>query len=439
MKVRLPYSKTRRYLRGMDWIVGTLDHMSRRQTGGSNDSQIVLELAGPFDDAQFRSAVDDFVRLFPVLGGRPARDWNLAPYWKMPPRERTIPVSVEVAVTAERDLSAALERSVNTRFAKPTEHLAFRVFHAGESSHFLAVHFDHRIFDAEGAEAFLDLLQRWHKGEDCRARLAEIQLAEPAHLSEWQRKFEAGKQLVRLLLSFSKTTLRVLPRPSPLRGRGFRFKVIAFDEAATRAVTERAYREAGFLMFMPYALASAIQVLDATFKARSVPGQDYLVSVSVGLRTPKTAGARLFFNHLSFLFFHIPSAMAGDRNQVLAAIRAQMYEQVKAAFPAALDEASMLMRILPHGMLSRILLRPRRGEVASFGFSCVGRGGYTHRDFMGAGVMNLIHMPMVPIPPGVGFVVNQFGPRMNAVLSYVDGLLSDEEAQRIEDGVRRVF
>jgi hypothetical protein len=58
---------------------------------------------------------------------------------------------------------------------------------------------------------------------------------------------------------------------------------------------------------------------------------------------------------------------------------------------------------------------------------------------MGAGVMNLIHMPMVPIPPGVGFVVNQFGPRMNAVLSYVDGLLSDEEAQRIEDGVRRVF
>lgn len=439
MKVCLPYSRTKRYLTGIDWTILTLDRMSRRATGGSNDSQIVLELQGTFDDHRFRAAMTEFVRLFPVLAGKSTRDWNLAPYWKMPRAGKPVPVKVEFRCVTRLELLPALGESVNTRFFRSVEHLAFCVFHVGEDRHYLAMRFDHRLFDAQGAESFLDLFQRWYSGEDCRSRLAAIALTEPAHLNDWKQKFEAGKQLVRMLLALSGIPLMVLPRPSPLKGRAFKFCLMKFDAAETQAITERAYNEAGFLMFMPYALAGAIQALDETFKARSKGGQEYLVSVSVDMRTPSLAASRLFFNHLSFLVFRIPAADIGDRRKVLEAIRTQMYEQIKSGFPRALSDASMLMRILPPALLSRFLLKPLRGEFASLGFSCVGKGGYALPQFMETTVENLFHMPLLPVPPGFGFVVNQFGKRMNAVLAYLDGMLSEDEVRRIQENVRRLL
>ena len=97
------------------------------------------------------------------------------------------------------------------------------------------------------------------------------------------------------------------------------------------------------------------------------------------------------------------------------------------------------MRIVPLPVLSRLMLRPLNGEFASLGFSAVGKGGYPFRQFMQAEVRNLVHMPLVPVPPGLGFVFNQFGGRLNAVLSYVDGLLDAESARRIAAGVREVL
>ncbi len=439
MKVRLPYSRAKRYLTGIDWTILTLDRMSRRATGGSNDSQIVLELQGAFDDRRFRAALAEFVRLFPVLAGKSMRDWNLAPYWKIPRAGHAVPVRVESRRIDRQDLMSALGEFVNTRFSSPVEHLAFGVFHVDDDRHYLAMRFDHRLFDAQGAEAFLELFQRWYSGEDCRARLAEIALTEPAHLNDWKNKFEAGKQLVRMLRALVGTPLMVLPRPAPLKGRTFKFCLMEFDARETQAITGRAYAEAGFLMFMPYTLAGAIQALDEIFKARANGGREYLLSVSVDLRTPKTAASQLFFNHLSFLIFRIPAVDAGDRRKVLEAIRAQMYEQIKSGFPRALSEASMLMRILPPALLSRFLLKPLRGEFASLGFSCVGKGGYALSQFMEATLANLFHMPMLPVPPGVGLVVNQFGNRMNAVLTSLDGMFSEEEEQRIQEKMRHLL
>lgn len=439
MKVCLPSFRAKRYLTGIDWTILTLDRMSRRATGGSNDSQIVLELQGEFDDRRFRAAMTEFVRLFPVLAGKSTRAWNLAPYWKMPRAGHAVPLRVESRRIAREDLMSALGAHINTRFSRSDEHLAFGVFHVDEARHYLAMRFDHRLFDAQGAEAFIELFQRWYSGEDCRARLAAIALTEPSHLNAWRRKFEAGKQLVRMLRALVGIPLMVLPRPSPLKGRAFKFCLMEFDERETQAITGRAYAEAGFLMFMPYTLACAIQALDETFKARADGGKEYVVSVSVDLRTPKTAAAQLFFNHLSFLIFRIPAAEAGDRQKVLTAIREQMYEQIKSNFPRALSEASMLMRILPPALLSRFLLKPLRGEFASLGFSCVGKGGYALPQFMEATLANLFHMPMLPVPPGVGLVVNQFGNRMNAVLACLDGMLSEDEVQRIQEKVRHLL
>jgi NRPS condensation-like uncharacterized protein len=437
MKVSLPFSRTKRYLTGMDWVIGALNDMTGRITGGTNASQVVLELEGPFDAGRFRAAITDFGSKFPVLGGIIARDWNFAPYWKMPRAGCAVPVAVEVETVAEADILPALARSANARFPGRRDHVVFRVFDTGGPRHFVIMQFDHCLFDAHGAEAFLELFHRVYRGEDCSVRIAGISLTEPAHLCDWMRKFEAGKLLVRMLRSFADAALVIFRRPLKMKGREFKFALLKFDEHETQAITDRAYREAGFLMFMPYALTAAVQALDAVRRRNGIAGNDYLVSVSVDLRTPDTAAAKVFFNHVSFLFFRVPVAAAEDRQKVLEAVRAQMYEQIKSSFPQAMAESSMVMRILPMSMLGRLMLKPMRGEFSSFGFTCIGKGGYACPEFMEARVANLFHMPLVPVPPGLGLVVNHSGNRMNVVLSYLDGMFSDEDIRNIKDDLRR--
>ncbi len=439
MRVSIPYSANRRYLTGIDWTICALGAMSEQATGGGNTFQIALELKGALDPVRFQAAVESFVSQFPVLGGHPARDWTLAPYWKMPPAGRRVNVPVEFVVVGSDDVVGRLEQSVNQKFPDRVTHLAFRVFRVTESRHFLAVHFDHRLFDAAGAEAFLGLFHDWSTGQDCRARIQQIALKEPAHLDDWMQKFEAGKQLVRLLNKFAETTIRVLPRPVPLMGRKTRYKMMSFNEVESQAIINRANQEAGFLMFMPYTLAVSLEALAPAFSRAGAQGQDFLVSVSVDLRTPEMVKTNLFFNQVSFLFFQIPVELIQHRKPLIDSLRVQMYEQIKSGFPKALHESSMLMRIVPLKPLSRMMLKPLRGEFASLGFTCVGKSGYPYSRFMELELLNLIHMPLVPVPPGIGFFINQFGAKMNAVLSYVDGMLADDDAQRVLDDVRRLL
>ncbi|PKL52626.1 MAG: hypothetical protein CVV37_00050 [Nitrospira bacterium HGW-Nitrospira-1] len=55
---------------------------------------------------------------------------------------------------------------------------------------------------------------------------------------------------------------------------------------------------------------------------------------------------------------------------------------------------------------------------------------------MGSEIKNLFHTPRVPVPPGLGVFFNSFDGRLNFVISYLDGLLSDEEVLMLTKGVK---
>jgi hypothetical protein len=194
---------------------------------------------------------------------------------------------------------------------------------------------------------------------------------------------------------------------------------------------QRAYEQAGYLMFLPYALARGLQAFDPLFRAHGNGGTRYVVSVSVDARTPETAARHVFFNRLSFLIFHMPVESAADGRKLLDLVKTQMYEQIKTGFPAALAESSMLTRIFPLSVVGRALLMPLRGEFASLGFTVVGKDSPAPAQFMGVEVANLIHTPRIPVPPGVGLVLSQYRDRLNVSLCYLDGLISDEAADRV--------
>jgi hypothetical protein len=95
--------------------------------------------------------------------------------------------------------------------------VAFELFTDGAKSA-LAMTFDHRLLDARGAEAFLDLFRR-----SLNASLPDepLAFASSAALTRWQEKFLAGRNVNRRIIALAKSRPRTLS-PPPGRDRGYR-------------------------------------------------------------------------------------------------------------------------------------------------------------------------------------------------------------------------
>jgi hypothetical protein len=50
--------------------------------------------------------------------------------------------------------------------------------------------------------------------------------------------------------------------------------------------------------------------------------------------------------------------------------------------------------------------------------------------------MNAYHIPVVPPRPGIGVFFNRCGTRHNLVVSWIEGVASADEVQRIIDVIR---
>jgi hypothetical protein len=150
------------------------------------------------------------------------------------------------------------------------------------------------------------------------------------------------------------------------------------------------------------------------------------------MRTGEDIKQEMFFNHVSYLFYQVPASEAGDREKTIMSIRNQMYDQIKSGLPKDVLKASLLTRIAPLPVLKKVFSIPVDGKIASFCFSHVGKCSYMFSGLMGAKINNIFHMPRVPVPPGLGFFFNYFNDRLNLVISYLNGLIQEDEAVMLE-------
>jgi hypothetical protein len=413
--------------------------MMKATTCAGNMSQIVLLLDAPLDEFEVRNRLNAFVKQFPVLEGQVSRDLKLAPYWKIPAKSRH---DVKLTVlNADNRLSresvlAHFTASANAPFQYETEHLAFHLL-KGPDLCWLAMAFDHRVFDARGAELFLNLFQQ-NINNGSPAASGDIAFTSTAALTQWSKKFLAGKNVNRRIIGLSKSSPSALPLSR--NGSGCqRYHLLSFTEQETAHIYDRAYAEAGYLLESPYLLAVIIQCMHVLFSTKQEAGSSYLIPVTLDLRPNKDPLQEMFFNYVSYFFYQVPAGEAADRKGLIALLKQQMYDQVKSGFPKDLAEASLLTRIAPLPVLGKLLHLPTKGKMATFAFSHLGKSSYQHPMLMGRKVTELFHMPRVPVPPGIGFFSNYYNSRFNLVISYLDGLLRDDEVQFLDQQIRAGF
>lgn len=433
--VSLPSSRNKHHLTGMDWIVRGLDCLNKRATGTGNLFQIIMELDGMPAEDELLETLNRLAEKIPFLSGRIRRDLNLAPYWQVPgrPGDRAIAFEVD-RLTDGEDVPLALEESLNRPFVGKREHVAFRAIEGRDRSYVVAT-FDHCLFDAYGAEAFLGMVQReWETRGECTW---ELPPPVTAHLDGWRRKFEAGRRVNRAFLRLAENAPPlVLPLQPQSSRQGFRARVISFTERQTKEILQRADEEAGYLMAMPYTLAITVQVLDEVFSRRGMRSGDYAIPVTIDRRPRENPFRQMFFNQLSLFLFRISTSEVRDFTTLLKTIKEQMYDQVKTGLPSDLWEASFLLRILPASIVSRLMPIYLKGEVASFCFSFLGDSGQIPPGFMGNPIRRSFHMTQVPMPPGLGVLFHESHGRLNAGLSYANGLLRSDEVKGILEGLQ---
>lgn len=428
-------SRRKRYLSGSDWVIATLDHLLKTTTRAGNICQVALLLDGVLDEGAFRKELRRFTAPLPVLQGRLSRDLRLTPYWKIPPAPRG-EISVQLSslgdISSTGELLAMLSRIADIPFRDEQEHLAFHILCDGRKSA-LVMRFDHRLFDARGAESFLDRFQQ-SLGEETST--TPISFSSSACLTHWRRKFRAGGNVNRRIISLSASTPRALPLQHGTE-RGFAYRLLCFDKQESAAMYARAGRMAGYLMESPFFLAAITASLHELFQARSVPGESYLVPVTMDLRPGREPLQELFFNHVSYLFYQIPLRSGGDLEELVSLFKQQMYDQVKSGFPRDLAEATQLSRIAPLPLMGRLMHLPLKGKMASYVFSHLARSSFRSREFMGCGVDNVLHLPRVPAPPGLGFFSSLYDGRLTLSIALLDGLLEERELDLLEAGIRR--
>ena len=407
----------------------------KKTTCAGNMSQVVLVLDSAIKHSELHSRLMRFINEFPAVYGGIHRDINLCPYWRIPEKaEGNLNFTFYNCPTNEADLLTLLGKCVNKPFKDDSEHLAFHLINIENRKSCLAMAFDHILFDARGAKTFLRLFQQYLESGDDAAISKGIPLTAPAHLSEWKKKFLAGRNVNRKIVSLSKNSPGSLPVPGD-KSKEFKFRLIIFNQQETQTIHDNTYREAGYLMETPYLLAAVMQAIRELFRKRGLTAESFLASVNIDMRTGEDIKRELFFNHVSYLFFQVPSDIMDNPKDIMTSIKMQMYEQVKAGLPRDIMEASHLTRIAPRSFIKKIIDVPLKGKIATFIFSHVSKNPLSP-EIMGVKIENVFHMPRVPVPPGLGFFSNYFSGRLNLVISHLDGLISDEEALTLENSLK---
>jgi hypothetical protein len=151
---------------------------------------------------------------------------------------------------------------------------------------------------------------------------------------------------------------------------------------------------------------------------------------------PKGAPGSTFGSQLAFHFAQFRPSDTSDVPGLARALRSQMADAVRAGHLEANAVGIEFLKYLPLSRMLRVLPWTANGEL--FSFNCADLADWppalTH--CFGRRVVNAYHVPVLPSRPGVGVFFNRCGSRNNLVVSWLEGVVSREDAARIIEVVR---
>jgi len=420
--MRLPYNRNRTYLSGIDWIIATIDFYMKKTSNAGNHSTLIIQLKNKISTSDLKERVSKIHSSIPILSSEIRRDFvNLAPYWKKSKKSRTQPLVIEnKIIDTPSELHNLSKKILNTAFSYPDRHLVFNTS-SGKIGNYLFMTFDHKVFDARGAELFLNLLEE-HSEDTIDKLLKEIKVSNSPKLINWKDKFDAGKDIQRSMIEMSKT-----PCYSPINSNikkvlkssqksSLDFKTITYSEETTTEILINSEKLSGFMMETNFFLAAATDAIDKAINANN--GASFNIPMPVDMRkSSKSSLDHLLLNHLSFIFLNIQKNPNDSIKILSRKFKKALFEQVELELPEKLILATRLARICPLSFLYKFMKLHMNGNICSFAFANVGKNK-SISNILNSEIVNITHLPRVPTPPGIGLFFNNFAGKLNFSITW---------------------
>lgn len=419
-------------LRGADLVLMSM-HARWRRTHPSHNTILVVDCDGPIPPARIQAALEKLLDVCPWPASRLRRPvpWGKL-HWSAGPRASLSSPPVGCRSVASRgELHQALATELNASI-DPTRQAPLRLVvidhesEAGARQSVLVLTWFHPLMDPRGGERFLTNLALLDP-EGGGAPGRDIPTGgepkpDPRSLQERGRLARRNVAYMRSLDPGPLVSLGTgVASPGRVRFRQQRFR----DPTPQWRLTPEFF----------WRLALVGKAMAELWTRRRLPDRPLLIPISVDLR-PKGDGASPFGNCLAFHFARFQPSETADLPGLAQALRQQMVDALR---DGQIDASAVAMEFLayrPLSMMLRDLPWIVNGETFSFNCADIADFPSTPETLFGRGVLNAYHVPVVLPKPGLGVFFNRCRSANNIVVSWVDGVVDEDDVTRILQVVR---
>lgn len=409
-------------LTGADNFQVLLDRHMRKRGRVGNVVRLALELEPSADLAAIATGIRTNPNFRLATGLRMRRATLMMPRWEL-----GLDTDGEDHVTLSEQYSesdsAAQVMQRDLFWTGCPVHVDLLAFLDGRKQVVISAH--HALFDQRGMVNFARAIQpgapRWPTGS----------LFPERDQQHWWPQFRNTVYIMFYMLGspfwFMARLLR--GRRAPLGAPVFR--VVQFDPSQLEAMERQAWSHGARFGLSNFNLGATLAALQRVFAARGEQPPYYWVSIPVSKRRKGTAG-HLFGNNLTFVFARLAGDLVRDRVKAIAAIHAQVKQQLAADVPARYTSLLDFFRRVPLWLYSTLVNLPMRGDYASLSFSDLGDEGDGITAFGGVPVLAVVDYASVPAPPGLTVTFKRNNKGLQLVIGHVPEALSVAEREQFQ-------
>lgn len=421
-------------LRGVDLILLALDSEQGKGRAGCNNAVLAVELEGPVGVPRLEAAVARFVEHCPWPSARLRRpfpwgrlQWAIRGEVTPPPVERRTVDRLEPADVL-RLVEVEMDERIDPWHEAPVR---LRVVESpGSATRVLLFTWSRPFMDPHGAEAFLAHLDHLDRHPGPRPWGDEPPAFEPPpHTVPFKERGRLGLRSRAFMHSIGDEPPLSLGRGALHTGRA---RILRRTRPVSTALPERPYRDATFRF------AAAGKAMAELFRRRGLPDTPFFIPFSADMRKKGDTGP-VVSNYLTLHFLRFRPSETADAVALAAHLRRDLAAALK---DQMLESHFFGMDFLQYRMIRSILKEMSWAKGKDpFSFNCTDTGEFAPalRSFLGAGVKNALHTPS-PLPrPGVGIFFTRCGEVENAAVTWMEGVVSTDEAERVLQVVTRTL
>lgn len=434
-------------LNGTDCLMLAFDYQMKHCGFAGNLAQIVLGLPEQISESRLRERLTEITRKYPIIAARLKRPlFRRIPYWHIlnssspaPPR---ICVHTCDSDTWRHDRETLKRDILNTPLkGRKGEWIRFDLLYFPDGAMEIIMTWSHILMDAHGAEYFLYMLGN-ETAElpetsiggitDGPSSNLEKRVMETALSEKWRRLTLAAEWIDDVAL---RKPVSLYTRFGPSQSNRQDYRTLSFSKDETKAILTRMKTVSGLLNPSAYYLAGTMLALQNLYQKKRLETESYVVSFPVSLRRIGTRFP-VFTNQVGTILYEF---RPHDLKGFTAAVDCFKDQTKKAVAEESLFAHLCTMdwgRYFPSWYYAKKVQQSLKGEIASLVFANPGKTFEGLDCFMGLPVSYQQHIPTAIVPPGIGVVFYSCSETLHATMVWVEGLLSNAEADTFTADIR---